>query len=71
MCFIINRYNLWESNARSGPSKTNVSASEALFVFFFFVFLKCFFFFFFGTTFVDRQIKINKTKAHKKVPEHA
>ena len=40
MCFIINRYNLWGSNARSGPSETNVSVSEALFVFFFFV---CFF----------------------------
>ena len=38
MCFMINRYNLWGLNARSGPSETNVSASEALFVFF------CFFF---------------------------
>ena len=39
MCFIINRYNLWGSNVRSGPSETNVSVSEALFVFFL-----CFFF---------------------------
>ena len=35
MCFIINRYNLWGSNERSGPSETNVSTSKALFVFFF------------------------------------
>ena len=34
MCFVINRYNMWGSNARSGPSET-VSASEALFMFFF------------------------------------
>ena len=38
MCFKINRYNLWGSNARSGPSETNVSASEALFMLFLCVF---------------------------------
>ena len=40
MCFMINRYNLW----RSGPSETNVSASEVLFVFL--SVCVCFFFFF-------------------------
>ena len=59
MCFMINRFSLWGSNARSGPSEINVSASEAVFMFFGV---------FFRTTFVDRQIKI---KAHKKVPKHA
>ena len=47
MCFMINRYNLWGSNERSGPLETNVSASEALSVFFFF----------FETTFINLQIK--------------
>ena len=43
MCFMINRYNQWGSNARSEPSETNVSASEVLFVFIFFCFLLVFF----------------------------
>ena len=57
ICFMINHYNLWGSNARSGPSEINVSTSKALYVFFWVFFLLLFFF---VTMIVDLQIKASK-----------